>query len=337
MATTELQAEILDGSKLLDALKLRLAAQQAPPRWKESLVRLANQLEQGSPLETAIGNLGRAPRALRSLLDESLLVPNPTSLVLAAMRAQASNRQSWQVVTRLVAYPLVLLGLSLAVGVAFSWLISNTLPIDVYREFELGGVEPLIGFIEDQYQAVLGMALSYIFVVLVFLTILIAGPPWAWSAVLTGIGLIGRPLRWIALREILQSYQMFISQGLSSVAAAEAVARLFRHSSRSVVAAKLAERIEAGIAPGQSLCLSLLSDGLTRPALRLLDLRGGQLPRALAETEELLGSLIEQRCRALSTVLPFFLLVIVGSTIWATLCTYLFGLLPLVSMITSLA
>lgn len=337
MATNDLQAEILDGSSLLDALKLRLAAQQATPGWQKSLASLASQLDQGVALEAAIGNLARAPRALKNLLDESLLVPNPTSLVLAAVRVQASNRQSWQAVTRLVAYPLVLLGLSLVVGVAFSWLIGRTLPVNVYREFDLSGIEPLIGFIDDQYQSVLGMALSYVFAVLVFLTILVAGPPWAWAAVVSGIVLVGRPLRWIALREILQSYQMFISQGLSSVAAAEAVARLFRHSSHSVAAAMLAQRIEAGIAPGQSLCLSLLSDGLTRPALRLLDLRGSHLPQALAETVELLGRLIEQRCRALSTILPFFLLMIVGSTIWATLCTYLFGLLPLITMITSLA
>ncbi|MEO8268849.1 MAG: hypothetical protein ABI557_03955 [Aureliella sp.] len=332
-----IQAQILDGSILLDALKLRLAAQQAKRGWQKSLASLASQLEQGTPLESAIGNLVRAPQALRCLLDESLLVPQPTTLVLASVRAQASNHQSWQAVTRLVAYPLVLLGLALALGVAFSWLISHTLPIDVYREFDLGGVESLIGFIDDQYQAVLGMALGYVFVLLVFLTILFAGPPWAWAAVVGGIVLIGRPLRWIALREILQSYHLFISQGQSSLAAAEAVARLFRHSSRSVATAMLAQRIEAGIAPGQSLCLSLLSDGLTRPSLRLLDLRGSHLPQALAETEELLGRLIEQRCRALSTVLPVFLLTIVGSIIWATLCTYLFGLLPLIRMLTNLA
>jgi type II secretory pathway component PulF len=337
LTTTELQAEILDGSVLLDALKLRLAAQQATRRWQNPLTSLASQLEQGIALETAIGNLTRAPQALRNLLDESLRVPHPTSLVLSAVRAQASNRQSWQAVMRLAAYPLVLLGLSLAVGVAFSWLISRTLPIDVYREFELSGIEPLIGFIDDQYQAILGMALGYLFVVLVFLTIFIAGPPWAWGAVVSGIVLIGRPLRWIALREILQSYHLLIAQGLSSVAAAEAVARLFRHSRQSVAATKLAQRMEAGIAPGQSLCLSLLSDGLTRPALRLLDLRGSHLSQALAETVDLLGRLIEQRCRALSSVLPVFLLMIVGSVIWATICTYLFGLLPLVAMISSLA
>ncbi len=337
MATTDLQAEILDGSSLLDALKLRLAAQRATRGWQKSLVSLASQLEQGVALEPAIGNLVRAPRALRDLLDESLRVPDPTSLVLAAVRVQASSRQSWQAVTRLVAYPFVLLGLSLAVGVAFSWLINRTIPIDVYREFDLGKIEPLIGFIDDQYQAVLGMALGYVFVALTFLTILVAGPPWAWGAVVSGIVLIGRPLRWIALREVLQSYHMFISQGMSSVAAAEAVARLFRHSSRSVAATMLADRIEAGTAPGQALCLSLLSDGLTRPALRLLDLRGSHLPLALAETVELLGRLIEQRCCALSTVLPAFLLMIVGSVIWAILCTYLFGLLPLITMTMSLA
>ncbi|MCA9180323.1 MAG: type II secretion system F family protein [Planctomycetales bacterium] len=337
MATTELQAEILDGSILLDALKLRLAAQQATRRWQNPLASLASQLEQGIALETAISNLARAPQALRNVLDESLLAPDPTSLVLSAVRAQASNRQNRQALTRLVAYPSVLLGLSLAVGVAFSWLISHTLPIDVYREFELSGIEPLIGFIDDQYQAVLGMALGYLFVVLVSLTIFIAGPPWVWGAVVSGMVLIGRPLRWIALREILQTYHLFLSQGLPSVSAAEAVARIFRHSSQSIAATKLAQRMEAGIAPGQSLCLSLLSDGLTRPALRLLDLRGSHLPQALVETVELLGRLIEQRCRALSTVLPVFLLMIVGSVIWATMCTYLFGLLPLVAMISSLA
>ena len=337
MATANLQAEILDGRMLLDSLKLRLAAQQAPRRWLKPLSSLATQLERGQPLETACAELGGVPAELRSLLQEALLVPNPTSLVLAAVRLKSSNRQSRHAVAQLVAYPLVLLGLSLVVGLAFSVLIRNTLPVDVYRDFGLAQIEPLVAFIDDQYQAILGMTLSYAFVAVVFATIYSLGPRWAWGAVLSGVVLIGRPLRWLALRELLQSYQLFVAQGLSSVAAAEAVARVFRHSSRSVAAAALANRIQAGIAPGQALCLSLLSDGLTRPALRLLDLRGSHLPQALSDTSELLGSLIQQRCRAISSVLPLFLLMIVGSTIWATLCTYLFGLLPLISMLSSLA
>ncbi len=341
----ELQPEILNGPLALDGLKLRLAAQVAPRRWRRSLESLAQAIDSGETLEGAF-KLKRAaqPRELRCLITESLSVPNPTTLILEAVRIRQSIGRDWRELMQLMIYPLILFGLALLVGGSLSFLMLGSREFSIffmyeqmYDDFGLRGGENFIAVMHDQQQAIIGLTFACGWTVAVMLTVFLIGPRWAWSAVLGGVLLFGRPLRWISLREILQRYELFISQGLSTIAATERVTHTFQFSSQSVASKAIAGRIQAGIPLGQALCGSLLSDGLSRPALRLLDLQGSDMPHALAETAELLGKLIEQRCRGLAMLLPVFSILFVGTIVWATLSAYLLAYMPMVSMITSLA
>ncbi len=336
-----LQSEILDGPRALDALKLRLAAQLAPQRWRAALDGLATTIDAGHPLDVSFEQQqSTVPEELRCLIVESLNVPEPTTLILDAVRTRQAIARDWRQLWQLLAYPMLLLGLALVVGGAFCVSLFGS-PffsiVEMYKEFGLSDADRYMSFMYDQSQAIVGLTLACGWTILVMLTIALLGPRWAWVAVLGGVVLIGRPLRWIALREVLNRYELFIGQGISPVAATQSVTRTFRHSSQSVAAAAIAGRIEAGMPLGQALCASLLSDGLTRPALRLLDLRVGDMPQGLAETGELLGSLTEHRCRGLAMLLPVFSIVFVGTIVWATLSVYLAAFVPLISMITSLA
>lgn len=339
--SAELQSEILDGPSALDALRLRLAAQLAPRRWRGPLESLATAIDSGEALEQAFEQRQQAiPQELRCLIAEALSVPEPTTLVLDAVRIRQTIGRDWRELMQLMTYPLLLFGLALVVGGAFSFLMLGPQTAWITHQFEMFGLtdgEPFIAFMNDQHQSIVGLTIACGWTIVSMLTIAVVGPRWAWSAVLGGVLLIGPPLRWISLREILQRYELFISQGTSPIAATEAVTRTFRHSNQAVAAAAIAQRIQAGMPLGQALCASLLSDGLSRPALRLLDLRGEDMPRALEETAELLGVLTEQRCRGLSLLLPMFSILMVGTIVWATMSVYLLAFLPLVSMITSLA
>jgi hypothetical protein len=69
----------------------------------------------------------------------------------------------------------------------------------------------------------------------------------------------------------------------------------------------------------------------------MLDGYQEDLPKALKKTADFIGRLTEHRCQSLSTILPVFGLFLVASLIWACLNAYLQTLLPLISLITSLA
>lgn len=333
----DLPVEIVDGVLALDALQLRLAAQLAPRRWRKSLEGMANEVDRGLQINEAFSAQEAAmPSELRSLVTEALQVASPAKLIIDALRSRERIARSWREFLRIVTYPLVLLGVALAVGITFSYVLLFSPHLNFFEEFGLSGAE-ILNLIEDQHWSIVGMGLTYAWTWLVLLTIALVAPRWAWNAVLGGILLIGRPFRWLAMREILCRYELFLTQGLSPIATAEAVARSFRRSGQAVTAAAVAQRIRAGMPLGQAFCLSMVSDGLTRPALRMIDLRGNEMPQALSETIDLLESLTEQRSRTLATVLPAFLLVLVGSIVWASLSTYLLSFMPLVSLITSLS
>jgi len=333
----QLQAEIIASHLTLDAIRLRLAAQAAPRHWRKPLSALAAKLEHGTPLEIALEQQPSIPGELDCLLSEALQVASPTALILAAVRNRQQVGRNWEKLLRFVTYPALLLGAALVVGAVFSYVIKRSADFSMIDQLGIPGGEVMLSFIEDQHQALLGLALIYVWLGGVLLTIAVVGPRWAWSAVLGGVVLIGRPLRWISLQELLQRYALFITQGLPSVPAAEATARSFRLSRQAMAAQALSQRLQAVCALGQALCQSTLSDGLTRPALQLLDMRGADTARAIAETSQLLERLTDQRCRALATTLPVVLLLLVGSIVWSSMCAYLLGFLPLVTMITSLA
>lgn len=338
--SAELQSEILDGSSAVDALRLRLAAQLAPRRWRGALASLAAAIDGGEPLQPAFERRqATIPAELRCLITESLHVPESSKLILDAVRIRQTIGRDWHELIQLMIYPFLLFILALVVGGGFSFLMlgpHTAWIVHLFDDFGLAGAEPFVAFMHDQHHSIVGLTLASGWTLIVLLTVALLGPRWAWSAVLGGVTLIGPPLRWISLRELLQRYELFLSQGLSPIAATDAVTRTFRHSGQAVAAAAIAHRVQSGMPLGQALCGSLLSDGLSRPALRLLDLRGSDMPRALEETAALLGSLTEQRCRGLALLLPMFSILFVGTIVWATFSVYLLAFLPLISLMTSL-
>lgn len=341
MSNSVTAAQVLEGGAggiSLDGLKLRLAVQVAPRGWRRSLGRLATAVDQGHPLDEAFHAVQLSlPKELRCLMSEALSVGDPVGLLLEALRVRDEVGRNWRELMMLIAYPLCLFGFALSVAVAFSFVMTQTVSFAWIEEFGFAGFEYVQAGLLDQHHAILGLGIVTGWVAVVLLTIFFVGPTWAWVAVVGGIVVFGKPLRWISLQEILYRFNLFVSQGLGTSEAAAAVSRSFGRSSQSVVTQTIASRIAAGVPLGRAMSLSMLSDGLCRPALLMLDLRGQDMSRALLETAELFGVLVEQRCQTLRAILPVFLLCLIGTILWGTLCSYIMGLVPLISLITSLA
>jgi type II secretory pathway component PulF len=322
------------GVELLNSVKLQLAQQYAPRLWRAWIESLILSLERGASLDEAVDKLrSSAPRELGVMVDSAMRVGAPTQLILDALRARESLRRSWRELWFLLLYPTVTLVFATSIGVMFS----SAMDFNFLSEFGLSGADQILAMVHDQQQSMYGLAFVIGWTILLLGTIAVIGPAWALTSIIGGVRVFGRPLRWINLSEILHRYQLFIVQGLPTVDAAAAVSRSFSSSAQRYAAEGIERRIRQGTPLGAAFASTSLSDGLCRPALRMLDYRGEDLTTALGETSELLRNMVEQRCRSLAGVVPLLVLLIVGSVVWSIFSCYFLAFMPLVSMITSLA
>ena len=335
------KAEILDGesqAEVLLSLQLQLAEQLSPWTWRKELRKIRAELESGKDLEAACASsLERAPAELRNLLDEALKVPAPLELLIDALRIREDVRRGWRELVAVLAYPCVLFVIAIVVAVSFSTVMKNMVYFDWIEDFGLSGADFVTTNLTDQHQAIVGLALMTLWTVVVLLSVYLIGPRWGTVAVIGGMFIIGKPIRWVCLQELLGRLQLFVKQGLNPVEAAEATANSFLKSRNEVAAMAIASRIQRGTSLGQAFAQSSLADGICRPSLYMLDERESDMEVALGEAVSLLGKLTTQRCRTLAGILPVFALAIIGTVLWSTLCAYFFGLMPLMTMITSLA
>lgn len=321
-------------TEMLNSVKLRLAEQYAPWRWRKWIDTIASAVERGEPLGLAIAKYGAvAPREAGALAASALLVGDPAQLILDVLRMRGELRRSWLDLWMLLLYPMLTLVFAVAIGVLFSSLMD----FQFLEEFGLSGAQQVLGTVKDQQQAMYGLAFVVGWTVLIIGTIAAVGPVWSLTAVIGGLRLFGRPLRWINLSEILHRYHLFISQGLATTDASAAVTRSFAASAQRYAAEGIEHRIAQGVSLGSAFAATSLSDSLSRPALRMLDHRGADVANSLAETSQLLQYLVDQRCRSLSGVMPLLVLLIVGTIVWSILSCYLQAFMLLVGVITSWA
>ena len=166
----------LTGVELLNCVKLRLAQQYAPRRWRAWIESVALGLEQGIPLEAAIGK-GRspAPHELGALVDSAMQVGAPTQLILDALRTRESLRSSWKELWTLLLYPTVTLVFASSIGAMFS----SIMDFGFLEEFGLAGADRVLATVNDQRQSMYGLAFVLGWTILILGTIAVIGPPWA--------------------------------------------------------------------------------------------------------------------------------------------------------------
>ncbi len=335
------QAEILDDAvsrRAVDVLKLRLAAEIAPRSWRTSISQIVQHLEQGEDLESAVrNNAARRPQELDSLLRESLNAQDPAALLVDVIRVKNETGQSWRMLVSTCAYPAALFACALVVGVAFSFSMQTMVSLDWIDDFGLAGTEGIQAAIEDQHHSIVGLGIVTAWIAVVLVTLFLVGPAWAWLAVVGGMVVVGKPLRWLSLQELLDRYRLFLKYGLQDQEAMDAVARSFRHARQAVYSQAIATRVHQGMPLGQAIGSSSLTDGLCRPIVLQMDQRGQDLQAALSDSSSVLGHMADQRCRSLNVIVPVFALAMVATILFGAMASYLLSLTPLITAISSLA
>ena len=330
--TDSLRAEVLDvtSESMLGTLKLRLIRQAGPRKWRSSFAGVEQELRDGKTLVEAFqSQQARMPGDLRHLFLEALQVASPLELLLDAVQIQREVRANWHDFLRMISYPLCLFVFTVLFALGLNAALFYAVDLQFLEDFQFAGSEVAVQRWNDQLQAFVGLAVVCVWVVLVMLTIYYAGPHWAWLSVAGSLGGVGKPLRWLALHEMLHRYRLFFSQGLSTVQAVDAVARSFKVSSSAAVAQSVASRVHLGVPFGKAMASSMLSDSLIRPVLLLMDEGSGKLENQIDQATQMLEKIIHERCQTLSTILPVFVLLMVVTILGALVTTYFLILLAI--------
>lgn len=320
----------------LDTLHLRLALQSSPRRWLPGISALLKTIEHGGSFEDAVKQgVGRMPRDLASLAQASLNLPDPTRFLLDSMAApQETAFVRWQL-RLLFAYPLVMLLLTAGICAVVCAAL-EIMMIEGFEDFGLTGFGQAINHVKDQRAAQFALLSILVWCAVVWITIGMIGPAWSRIAILGGLPILGKPLRWIGLYELLSRYSIVGQQTIDSVTASQIVGQSYHGSEFEVVADLAARRILAGKQLGSAMKQSMLSDGLISPALLSIDYATDQ-SRACEKVAATIKSMAESRCRVIGGIMPPLLMIMIGTMIWGTISGYFSGLIILMRMITSLA
>ena len=325
----------LTSAQLLDGLRLKLATQIAPLRWRLPLRKLTDRVQSGVPLEEAVRQ-SSLPAELRITLQEGLKLPEPTQFVLEMLRARDQLQRNWGNFKAAIAYPLLLLLIAVGGGLLLSFELKGLFVSSIGELFDMFDSQVMKSAL-DQHQANVGAAMVVGWSTLILFMLRWIGPSWAWTAVVGSFTLIGRPLRWIKLQEILLRYKIMVQQGVPDGQLASAVARSFAASSQSFATQHVAQRVQAGMPLGAALSSTMLSDGLCQPALLLLDSTDSRFADACDKVANLIGEMTRRRLQLLTTLMPIFVLLLVGSVLWSTLSMYLHILMLTMQVISAFA
>jgi type II secretory pathway component PulF len=277
----------------------------------------------------------KMPQDLQSLLQACLKLPDPTRFFLTIVIAQRSSHAVRRQTLTLVGYPLLMIGFAAGTCAFIAQILYNAVN-EGFADWGLRGFDEVVRLLDDQRKAFWATFAIMLWCIVTGLTIRFIGPRWAMVSVVGGLPIVGRPLRWLGLHEILVRFQAVTQQsgeGLSL--SASTVADSLHGSDYQVVSQLIARRIGSGMAPGLAFSQSMLSDGLCKPALLSID-RSSDLSSGCGQVADMLKRLAEERCRAMGTLMPMFVLITIGTMVWGTIGGYMAMLRLLLSMLSSL-
>lgn len=322
-------------SNSLELVKLKIARQYATRPWRVALDQLIFQTAQGRSLVESLREV-RGPGASKCLavLREVMNTRDPIGSLIELLQLRNLMRRQWSSMALALVYPIfitiVALMLSLYLGNTLTGQESviNQLYVDLngwdfISSEEIASITAAKLLITDQQNVFIGISFIIGWCLLVAATLWLLGPKWSFVAVVSGLPLLGRPYRWLALAEILGQIYLFVAQGKTLEESLRSVERGLQHHGMGKIVESIARRVEAGASLGQSLRMSILSDSLCRPALSQLDNLPDNAGSRIKETSDLMFDLAQSRCHLLSSSMPVILLLFAGSIIWSTIQCYI--------------
>jgi type II secretory pathway component PulF len=316
------------------AAGLRAAARESgAARVAAALETLADQVERGASLEEALSaSSARLPGHVRGLLAAAGRSGDLGGALVELVEYQRVGRELIRSLWASLAYPLVVVGLAIAVFVLVMALVTGSF-YRMYSEFELTlpsttallmwlyreGLWVLLGLIlaAALLAAAIGLTTTKASRQRLYKAIPLVGPLWRWAGW----------AEWAGLMSVLVRRQVPLAEAL----------RLAADGLRDADMGRMSLQLAEGVGQGQSLSqLAAVSPRLPSSLVPLLHWgeRAGVLAEALAAGRAMFESRLKTRTWLLQSILPPIVFIVVGS--W-----FLFVVgalfLPLVSMIQGLS
>ena len=193
----------------IDALKLQLALELAPTRWRHALSRFSIQIRDGKVWNDAVVS-ARAPRALKHLLLAVAHCPDPPETLCHWLRAKRGNKTLTQAFQPLL-YPTLLLLATFLVTSGMAWIGSTLMAGHEWIDWRTGRTDNLIArLFYSQWSRSLGAAALVGWLVLVGFIVFFFGAPLTRLCLAIDLPAFGKLIRWYMFRDLTQSLSVFM-------------------------------------------------------------------------------------------------------------------------------
>ena len=285
----------------IESLKLDLAVELAPNRWQRPLRRFSKLILSGKTWDDAVHN-ATSSRQLRGMLRAVRLCPDPTETLCELLRARRSNTTVSQAVKPLV-YPAMLVIATFIITTGMSWVgVWSTQGLE-WMDWRSGRKEDLIGrLFVSQWLRSVGTVYLVGWFTLVAAIVLLLGAPLTKLNISIKLPIFGKLMRFSMFRDLLQSFAVFLTSGVSTEKAVTALEECYRDTLLGIPARGLARRIRSGLPIDQAIRDSVLCDSTLRPATRSLVRAEDQTSLGLQSLASLANHLFEQRRSTLNQV-----------------------------------
>ena len=299
--TSALAPQPQSPNREIDSLRLQLAAELAPARWKKSLTRFSKLIRAGAIWADSVSQ-AKPARDLKNLLLAVSNCPAPIETLCELLRAKRNNKTFLQALQPLL-YPALLLLATFLVTSGMAWIGSTiTMGLEWY-DWRRGRADNLISRL-FQSQWIRAVATAYLvgWLVLVALILRFLGAPLTRLSLAIELPVVGKLVRWSMFRDMTSTYSVFLASGGNAEQAAQALAECYQGSLLAIPARGLLQRIRAGQPIEQAIWNSVLCDEFLGPASRSLQRSEEQTSSGLQSLSSLANQLFEQRMSALSQV-----------------------------------
>lgn len=309
----------LPSNVVADVLKLRVAVQLAPFRWRRAIEQICTDLESGQSWQTAIGRAREVNGELADIAGAGLAAGHPADITLGLLRHRALGRVAWRELVAAVLYPSIILSLALIIG-SLTALAMMTSMVGFARE-QWPMTESASVRAHDYYDASMGGLLSIGWLIVLGVSAHVVATPSSWLKIVGSLPLVGRPYRWLGLSEFLMRLSVFAKYQPSLLEAIHSTARSFGAGALAPVATYVADRVAEGEPFEGALHSTIVSD--SRAGIALAVIEPVNLSQSLQRAGELLNEMIAYTCRRIRMLYSLVALLVIISTIWGAWATYL--------------
>lgn len=320
------------GSGLSLAAGLYAAAEEADSaRLARVLRQMARSIEQGSSLSAALATYGtRLPTPMVGVLEAAEQSGRLGSVLPEWIENRRAARTHWRTITAALMYPLLVVGLALAIY----FFMSLTIIPQFKRMFDEFGLKLPLPTTIVLRQSECATLIAWLLMLLggSALALRLFGGRSVWSQALGMIPLLGNMWHWSGVAEMLRTLSLLVSEKLNLPESLRLTGKGISDAYVGQTCQRLAARVEQGMPLWQAMMQDRRLPMSIVPLVRWGE-QTGMLDEALRTAAEMLEGRLQAGSPLLVSILPplVFLGVagIVGSTIVALL-------LPMISLIQGL-